>query len=220
MPPCTAAKATWPEPAGLALRLGVAFPLAIALIWLAGRPLVNAMLPLIHTLLGWIDDRFAILYLGLDHTSQDTVIRLRVNLMHWIVLGTRVVEPEPQGWLEVTTTLGAMLQPLVIALGLTAAWPGNALTRCWRVVRAALLGLLFMLVDIPLTLHAYVWDMLVEHYDPQRLSALMVVHRFLHGGGRLGVGVLLAVLAVAGVTGITRWRKKQMPSETEPQCAI
>lgn len=195
MPSSTPVEAAWPDSRRLTLRLFVAFALAIGFAWLAGQTVVESLLPIVHVLVGWIDDRFAILFLGLDHTAQDTVIRLRVNLVRLVVVGNHVTEPHPKGWLEVTTTVGAMLQPLTIALGLASAWPGRLVTRLPRLALAALFGLLFMLVDIPLTLHAYVWDMFLEHYDPDRFSPLMMVHRFLHGGGRLAVGILLALLA-------------------------
>lgn len=198
MLPSITANPAWPEPNGLALRLLIAFALVFALLWLGGRLLVEAVLPIAHGVLGWIDDRFAVLFLGLDHTDQDTVIRLRVNLIRMIIVGQHVVEPHPKGWLEVTTTTGAILQPLIIALGLSGAWPGRLRTRLLRLALAALFGTLFMLIDIPLTLYAYVWDMFLEHYDPRHISPLMIVHQFFHVGGRLGIGVLLAVLAVYG----------------------
>lgn len=201
MPFSTTATAAWPEPGRLLLRLVAAFALAIGLAWLGGRWLIEAMLPLAQILLIWIDDRFTILFFGLDHTTQDTVIRLRVNLIRMIVVGSHVTEPHPKGWLEVTTTVGAMLQPLTIALGLVAAWPGKATTILLRLAIAALLGLLFLAIDIPLTLHAYTWDMFLERFDPEHISPLMLIHRFLHGGGRLGVGVLLAVAATYGAWG-------------------
>jgi hypothetical protein len=105
-----------------------------------------------------------------------------------------------------------MLQPLTIALGLVAAWPGRAADLLRRLALAATLGLLFMVVDIPLTLHAYTWDMFLERFDPDHLSPLMLVHRFLHGGGRLGVGVMIAVLAICGVA---HWRNKRRPPASE-----
>lgn len=195
MPPSITAGNAWPDPWTLLPRLLLSFALALGLIWLGGRQLVEALLPLAHGLVLWIDDRFTILFLGIDQTAQDTVIRLRVNLVRPVVVGSRLLEPHPQGWLEVTTTVGAMLQPLAIALGLAGAWPAKLLNRLLAVATAAGLGLLFMIIDIPLTLHAYVWDMLVFHYDPQRFSPLMAVHNFLHGGGRLGVGILFGVIA-------------------------
>lgn len=189
------AKDGLPEPQGVILGLFVGFSLAIGLAWLGGRHLVEALLPVVQMMIGWLDDRFSILFLGIDHTAQDTVIRLRVNLVRMVVVGSHVTEPHPKGWLEVSTTVGAMLQPLTIGLGLALAWPDKAMVRLYRAVAVFFIAVFFMLIDIPLTLHAYVWDMFLERFDPDHFSPLMVVHRFLHGGGRLGVGVLIAVAA-------------------------
>lgn len=194
MLPSITAKNGLPEPQGVVLGLVVGFGLAIGLAWLGGRHLVEILLPAVQTIIGWLDDRFSILFLGIDHTSQDTVIRLRVNLVRMVVVGSHVTEPHPKGWLEASTTVGAMLQPLTIGLGLALAWPGRAMVRLYRAVAVLFLAVFFMLIDIPLTLHAYVWDMFLERFDPDHLSPLMVVHRFLHSGGRLGIGVLIAVL--------------------------
>jgi hypothetical protein len=192
--------ATWPDPGRLLLRLAVALGLAIALAWSGGRALVEAVLSITTPpLLGWMDDRFAILFLGLDHTAQDTVIRLRTNLVRMLVIGTGVVEPHPKGWLEVATPVGTMLQPLTIGLGLAGAWPGRTGVRLLRLLLVTVLGVAFMLIDIPLTLYAYIWDMFLDYYEPDKVSPLMLAHRFLHGGGRLVVGVLLALLALHGV---------------------
>lgn len=136
-----------------------------------------------------------ILALGIDHNHQDTVIRLRVNSMAMIVIGGQFAIPEPGEWLEATTTVGAMLQPLMIAVGLAGAAPGRATIRLIRGALAIALGMVFLLVDLPVTLHAYVWDMYRDYYDPARFSALLIWHEFMHAGGRLGVGVLIGISA-------------------------
>jgi len=191
MPSSTAA--VWPSPGrfALALILGLAVTLAVAWAW--GEALIETVLPATRTLLGWIDDRFGILFLGVEHNWQDTVVRLRVNILRLFVMGGEVIEAHPQGWLEVTTTTGAMLQPLVIAPAIAFALPGALRTRILAFVLAALLAFGFLLIDLPVTLHAYVWDMFVIHLDPDRFSPLMVWHEFLHAGGRLGVAVILGL---------------------------
>lgn len=189
--------------------------MSISLAALGGRQLVEILLPLIQAQILGLDDRFAILFLGIDHTAQDTVIRLRVNLIRLLVIGTHVVEPHPKGWLEVTTTVGAMLQPLTIGLGLALAWPGRISQRLARAALACAGGLLFMLVDIPLTLHAYTWDMFLAAYDPGHFSPLMTAHRFLHGGGRLGIGVALGTMAILALSQNRRRDGKASPETTE-----
>jgi hypothetical protein len=213
MSPSTPCVAEWPEPAVALAGLFAGFALSIALAALGGRYLVELLLPLNQSLLVGLDDRFAILFLGIDHTIQDTVIRLRVNLLRIIVVGTHVIEPHPKGWLEVTTTVGAMLQPLTIGLGLALAWPGRISRRLARAALACASGLLFMLIDIPLTLHAYVWDMFLAAYDPDHFSPLMTAHRFLHGGGRLGIGVALGAMAIVA---FSHRRRVSGATETKP----
>lgn len=113
MSSCTAAT-TWPEPARFALGLLLAFGLSLGAAWLWGQALVEATLPLARPILLWLDDSFTVLALGIDHTHQDTVIRLRVNLIKVVIVGGQATFPDARGRLEVTTTVGAMLQPLVI----------------------------------------------------------------------------------------------------------
>ena len=178
-----------------ALGLLLSFGISLSLAWFWGRELIEATLPLIRELIFWLDDRFVVLALGIDHNQQDTVIRLRVNATAMIVIGGQFAIPEPGEWLEVTTTVGAMLQPLVIAAGLAGAAPGRATTRLVRGALAIALGMVFLLIDLPVTLHAYVWDMYRDYYDPARFSPLLIWHEFMHAGGRLGVGVLIGISA-------------------------
>lgn len=191
MPSSTAAARASPGRFALALSLGFALTLVAA--WLWGVALIEALLPLTHELLGVIDDRFGILFLGVEHNGQDTVVRLRVNLLQIFVMGGQVISESPSGWLEVTTTTGAMLQPLVIAPAIAFALPGMSINRLVAFGLAAVFALGFLVLDLPLTLHAYVWDLFVDNLEPDRFSPLMLWHEFLHAGGRLGVAVILGV---------------------------
>lgn len=196
MPSFTTAARTWSEPTRFALGLLLSFSLSLSAAWFWGQALVEVTLSVAHQLILWLDDRFGILILGIDHTHQDTVIRLRANLAKIVVVGGQVIFPVANGWLEVTTTVGAVLQPLVIATGLAGAWPGRMVIRSLRVAVAAMLGIAFLLIDLPVALHAYVWDMFQTYYDPHGFSPLLVWHQFMHAGGRLGIGVLIGMAAV------------------------
>lgn len=194
MPSSIAANPVWPSPSRFGLALAIAFTVTLTVAWSGGQVLIEALLPLVHSLLGWMDDRFGILFLGVDHDKQDSIVRLRATIVQLFVMGGQVIEAQPQGWMEVTTTLGAMLQPLVVAPALAAALPGRIAVRLTRYTLAALLALCFLLIDLPLTLYAYVWDMLVDNLDPNGFYPLLAWHEFMHAGGRLGIGVLLAML--------------------------
>ena len=183
--------AAWPSPGRFALALILGLAVTLACAWAWGEILIETVLPVARTLLGWIDDRFGILFLGVEHNWQDTVVRVRVNILRLFVMGGQVIGESPKGWLEVTTTTGALLQPLVIAPAIAFALPSSPLTRALAFAFAALLAFGFLLIDLPVTLHAYVWDMFVDYLDPDRFSPLMIWHDFLHAGGRLGVAVIL-----------------------------
>lgn len=184
------------DTARFAAALTLAFGVTLGAAWLWGSALVEALLPVARWLLTVVDDRFEIHSLALGHNWQDTVVRLRVNLVKPVVLGGHITFADPRGWLEVTTTTGAMLQPMVIATGLAAAWPGALTLRLARAASAAFIALLFLMLDLPLTLHAYVWDMFRDAQDPQGSSPLLMWHEFLLAGGRLGMGVVFALLPV------------------------
>ncbi|WP_018079626.1 hypothetical protein [Thiobacillus denitrificans] len=191
MPSSTAA--VWPSPGRFALALLIGLAVTLAAAWAGGESLIENLLPATRIVLGWIDDRFGILFLGVEHNWQDTVVRLRVNVVDHFVMGGQVIEPQSDGWLEVTTTTGAMLQPLVIAPALALALPARIHVRAAVFALAALFAAAFLVVDLPLTLHAYVWDIFIDNLEPERFSMLMAWHEFMHAGGRLGVAVILGV---------------------------
>lgn len=196
MPSSTAAASAWPEPGRVALGLAFGFAVALASATVWGSGLIEVLLPLVAKLILWLDDNFAILALSIDHTTQDTVVRLRVNLTQVVVVGGIPTRPDPKGWLEVTTTTGAMLQPLVIGCALALGWPARWSYRITRLALAFTLAFGFLLLDVPVTLHAYVWDMFVYHNDPHGFSPLLTWHEALNAGGRLGMGLLFGGIAI------------------------
>jgi hypothetical protein len=164
-------------------------------VWGWGIALIDFMLPVTRVVLEWLDDRFGILFLGIDRDAQDTVVRLRVSIEHLFFMNGKVIEVPPEGWLQVTTTTGAMLQPLTIAPAIALAMPGDLQQKILGCTMAVFLSCMFMMLDLPLTLFAYVWDMLVDSLEPGRSSPLLMWHEFLHSGGRLGVALVLGLLA-------------------------
>jgi len=193
MPSSTAAD--WPSPGrfALALILGLVLTLAVVSVW--GTALVEALLPITRTLLSWIDGRFGVLFLGVEHNWQDTVIRLRLSFTTALFLGGQIILPDPRGALWVTTPTGSLLQPLVIAPAIAAALPGQVAVRLTRFGLAALLALGFLVIDLPITLHAIAWDTLAYDVKLNDFSPLLVWNQFMQSGGRLGLGVLLGASA-------------------------
>lgn len=178
------------EATPFALHLALALAIALGLAAWGGRALVEALLPLAAKLLVALDDRFTVLALGIDDGGQDTVVRLRCNLRQAVLIGGQLTYPHPRGWLEVTTTVWVLFQPLVLAAGLAWALPAPLATRALRAITAAAAGLAFLVLDLPVTLHAYVWDMFRDAYLPDSTSPLLMWHGLMHGGGRAVVGVV------------------------------
>ncbi|MFH1816305.1 MAG: hypothetical protein ABIK08_15150 [Pseudomonadota bacterium] len=192
MPSSTAA--AWPSPGRFALALIAGFALTLIAAWWWGSTLIEALLPLAHAALDWMDDRFNVRFLGVEHSWQDTVIRLQLGFSHGFVLGGRVLSADPRGSLWVSTPVGSLLQPLVIAPAMAAALPGRLTLRLMRAGLAALLALAFLLIDLPLTLHAAAWDDLAYSLKVTDFSPLLSWYQFSLSGGRLGIGVLMGVV--------------------------
>lgn len=184
----------WPSPGRFALSLGLGFALTLLAAWAWGATLIEAMLPLTHVALGWIDDRLGILFLGVERNQQDTVVKLKLNFVKFLFLGGRIIEPNPKGWLDVVTPVGSLLQPLIIAPVIAAALSGRLLARLARFGLAALLALGFLAIDLPITLHAIAWDMVTYSIGLKDFSPLLAWNQFMQSGGRLGVAVVLGVM--------------------------
>lgn len=191
MPFSTAA--AWPSPGRFALALILGFALTLAAAWAWGSTLIEALLPFTHAALDWMDDRFNVRFLGVEHNWQDTVVRLRLGFSHGFVLGGRVLSADPRGSLWVSTPVGSLLQPSVIAPAIAAALPGRLLVRLIRAGLAVLLALAFLLIDLPVTLHAAAWDTLAFSLEVTDFSPLLSWYQFSLSGGRLGIGMLMGV---------------------------
>ncbi|MHB1215316.1 MAG: hypothetical protein ACYCY9_10045 [Thiobacillus sp.] len=185
--------AAWPSPGrfALALILGLALTLTIAGLW--GAMLIEALLPTTRIMLGWIDDRFGILLLGVEHNWQDTVVHYRMNFVEDFFLGGRIIQARPEGWLNVVTPVGDLLQPLVIAPALAVALPGRLAIRLMRFVLAVLLALGALFIDLPLALHAIAWDMITYNLGVHDFSPYLAWLQFTQSGGRLAIGVLMGL---------------------------
>ncbi|MHB1077179.1 hypothetical protein [Thiobacillus sp.] len=192
MPSSTAA--AWPSPGRFALALIPGFALTLVAAWWWGSALIEALLPLTHAALDWMDDRFNVRFLDVEHNWQDTVIRLRLGFSHGFVLGGQVLSADPRGSLWVSTPVGSLLQPLVIAPAIAAALPGRLPVRLIRAGLAVLLALAFLLIDLPVTLHAAAWDSLAFSLKVTDFSPLLAWYQFNQSGGKLGIGILMGVV--------------------------
>lgn len=186
--------AAWPSPGRFALALILGISITLVAAWWWGSTLIEALLPFAHAALDWMDDRFNVRFLGIEHNWQDTVIRLQLGFSHGFVLGGRILSADPRGSLWVSTPVGSLLQPLVIAPAISASLPGRPLLRLIRSGLAVLLALAFLLIDLPATLHAATWDTLAFSLNMTDFSPLLSWYQFNQSGGRLGIGILMGLV--------------------------
>jgi hypothetical protein len=188
-----------PLPA-VALGLALAFVVVAPAVSMGGRWLVEAMLPMLLTVLKWAANDFRLLGLAIVKEGPDTVLEARAMLEHVIVLGGRAVVPDGHTGFAVTTTLGTVLQPVVIAAVLVLGWPGRWRDMTIRLPIAAVLTAVIVALDAPLVLAASLWDMQVRAHGPDGVSPLLSWWGFMSHGGRqlLGLAAGAAAILAAG----------------------
>jgi hypothetical protein len=205
----------WPKPPELILRLALGFGLALWFAHRYGRELAEVLLPVIAATFSWLDDHYRLISLSIDTEGPDTVFRLRANLARPLVVGDQLFQPHPLGWAEVTTSIGIMLEPVIVLIGLLPVWP---VRHGWEWLFRLMLGIpmagLLILVNIPFTLWAFLWNLHVQSFDPEMFSPLLIWVRFLGDGGRALLGLLGAVSILWTVALLAKKRHRHQSTLT------
>lgn len=179
------------------LRFLLACILLLTLAQVYGHDFVAALFPVFRWALGFLDDHYRILFLGLTSQGADSVVRLDVTLARPVIVGGRLILPDPRGIATVTTLAGHVLQPAILMLAVLAAWPVRQLHEYLaRVAGGAVMLALLLLVDVPFVLLAEIWSMLTDVHTPGHYSPLIAWSTFLQSGGRLALALALSVFVV------------------------
>lgn len=188
------------SPARLALKSALALSLLLTVVMLFGSDIIAHNLHYVHAALLRLDDRFAILALEVTRTHQDTVISIKVTLAKAIFLNRQIVYPHPGTLIEVTTTIGSVYQPTIIAAVVAYALPRNWCASALGCLVAVAISGLMIPLDIACTLLAFAWDILKSKLDPDGFSPLLFWNDFMRSGGRQAIGLVLGLAAFrAGV---------------------
>lgn len=162
-----------------------------------GRDLAQGVLPIIQGTYELLDrDHRVVELLVADagvSSGTDQVYRLTVVPERIVLVGTQVLQPNPQGWAKVSLLIAYVWQPLALATVLLLAWPAAGvrpwlLRGAWLVV----LTLAFIPLDVPFSLWANVWRNYHDAFTPNDFSLLLAWVDFLQRGGRWVLGVVLA----------------------------
>ncbi len=161
------------------------------------RDAVRWMLPVLSPALAFVADDFKIVRFDLVDERKNASVAALAVLQRAVFLGGQAIVPDGTQVMMVGTTVGTVLQPLLVALVLVLAWPARLSEMALRLAIATPLLALVLLVDTPLSLAAWLWDAQIKAHEPGRSSALVWWNVFLNGGGRLALGLIGGALAIA-----------------------
>ena len=181
------------------IRFVLALGVLLALSHVYGKFLTAALLPVFRWEITQLDDTYAVLDLTLGQQGADSVVRLEVGLARLLLIGDRVLYPDPLARADVSTLAGHIAQPALLCIALILAWPTRRATIEYptRILIAGIGIAAVVLIDVPFVLWAEVWDIHVTALEPDRVSLLLLWRDFLQGGGRFVLGLVVGGLAVA-----------------------
>lgn len=182
----------------IALRLVLATGAVLVLASVCARDAVGLMMPALSGVLAFVADDFKILQVDFFSDRGASSIGALAMLEHTIVLGGRAIVPDDVTVIAASTTLGTLLQPALVALVLVLAWPARWHELALRLAIVALpLAAVLLLLDTPLSLAAWLWQVQLRQYAPGTSSPLIWWNTFLNGGGRPVLGLIAGALAIA-----------------------
>jgi hypothetical protein len=208
------------------VRLAIASALVLWLSHTFERTFVQSMIPAFGAAILALDGNFTLL--GIDISRDDgpnETLRIRANLAHPIKVAGRTLlpfgwGPMPEGGFQLTLALGGVLQYCALMLIVVLAWPAM---RAWefalRILIAAPLMAILLLIDVPFTVLAELWGAIHRNIDPQIFQPLMIWSRFLMGGGGLVLALLMAGIAIGLGARWSRMRDSHRPSQHHPEIA-
>lgn len=180
-----------------ALRLSLATALMLTAAHFFSRQVVTLMLPTLTSALKHVASDFKIVRFDLADERNNASIAAFVLLDRTIVLGGHAIVPDGQSVMVVGTTIGTVLQPIWVAWVMVLAWPARMAELVLRIVTVSAMLVPVVLLDTPLSLAAWLWDVMVRLHEPSRASPLLWWNVFLNGGGRLVLGLIAGFLSIA-----------------------
>jgi hypothetical protein len=181
----------------IALRLVLATALVLTAAYFFSRDAVRLLMPMLESALSSVASDYKILRFDFFDERNNTSIGAIVRLEHTLVLGGRAIVPDGQSVMGVAATIGTVLQPVCVAMVLALAWPAHWREMLLRLLIIAPLLTAVLLVDTPLSMAAWLWDVQLRMHEPGRASPLVWWNTFLNGGGRLALGLIAAALSIA-----------------------
>jgi hypothetical protein len=193
---------------------------------LYGAAIVEALRPVLIGTLDLLTNAFQILDSQVAQKGHNWVLRTTADFARLLIVNGQVVLPLAErggGWMEVSLTVGGILQyPAMLAISVLA-WP--ATLREWS-VRLLVLPIpvaLLLLGSASFTLLAELWFPVHDELAPAQFWPLLAWSRFLMGGGGLVLALLLSALTIVIAAKVAKtasrvfWRE---PTSAHPASSL
>jgi len=180
-----------------------------------GEHLINAIIPLYEWMVKQLDYRFDTVIFSIVKQHGEQFLLLQTTLSQSIIVGAEVIEPNFPILSAVTMPLGNVLLPVVLVFTTVLAWP-ITLNRpamqvyVIRILLAAPLCSLIMLLDMPTQLLKMAWESLNKLLNLSISSDLPYFtywSDFLNGGGLMALSFAAGILVI----GLTDYLTKNLP---------
>ncbi|MBL0726205.1 hypothetical protein [Piscinibacter sp. HJYY11] len=180
----------------LVLRVLLAAAVVLTMAHIGARDVAQLLLPMLREALAVVADDFSIQHFELTQERANTTIGALAVQERTLFLGGQAIVPDGQQVVVASTTVGTVMQPLLVLAVLVLAWPARLLEFIVRLGVAAGAAMVVLLLDTPFSLAAWLWDVQLKMYEPGSSSPLLWWNVFLNGGGRLALGLVAAAFAI------------------------
>ncbi|HTY03050.1 MAG TPA: hypothetical protein VMC81_04895 [Rhodocyclaceae bacterium] len=166
--------------------------------WFFGDAIVSESLPLLREELQLLVPELEVLDVAVTQAGADSVISVEAAPTAVVVVAGQLLPIARQSRYRVSTLAGHVLQPIILAVAIVAAWPGRRLR---QIVLGFVVLVPFVFVamslDVPVVLAAELHSMLLDLVAPDSFSILIAWKDALEGGGRFVLAMAAAAAAVS-----------------------
>ena len=162
-----------------------------------GEFLLQWLIPLFKWQIQHMDDQYQLLSLSIKNVGTDSAFTMQVNLAKTLFVGGQFIFPNAKGMATVSSSVTHVWQMVVIFLAVLAAWPVARYADYGpRVVVGIPLLIIILMLDIPFSLLATLWNLILNQLSLERFSYLSLWNDILESGGRLVLGLVGGLLTV------------------------
>lgn len=183
---------------------GAGLLVAVLLAWTAPQ-VVRALEPWIEVGLALLGPQFQVVSLQIDQQDAQQRLAAQFTLAQPLTVGPHTLSPDPRGRARSAVPVHHVLLAPAVLIVVLLGWP----SRDWpeagaRAVAAVPMLALLVMLDVPASLVAGPWRLLLEAHEPQGWRWVTLVAELLERGLRPVLGLLCGVAIVAAAAAKSR----------------